>query len=114
MDTVIFIIGMAFLFFLVSMVYAGFAKLTNTNIRHNGTNTHLTGPEDWDNMVRLVKNTGKGIGKLSKKTVNKISSLKNNNHLDKTEKISQLSKLKKSGDITENEYKILKKEILEY
>jgi hypothetical protein len=112
MDTILFIIGMAFLFFLVSLMYAGFAKLTNTNLRHNGTNVHLTGPEDWDNMVRLVKHAGKGIGNLSKKTANKISSLKNNNSLDKTEKISQLSNLKKSGDLTEEEYKVLKKEIL--
>ncbi len=90
-------------------VLTGLSKLTNTTIIGGGGATR---PEDWDDMIGLFKNSAQNFGNLSRSTINKLKSLKQTSTMDKTEKISKLLEIKEKGEINQEEYELLKKDII--
>lgn len=112
MEFLLVVFVLAIVFVLLSLLMNGFAKVTNTTFKASGTGVPLASPEGWDGMMLMFKDSANALKNMSKKTASKFKQIKTDSSLSKTEKLSQLSGLKEKGDIDQQEFELLKREIL--
>jgi hypothetical protein len=95
----------------ISIIYVFVAKLFNTKIVSR-TGTVLAKPQDYDKIKKNITISSKFIIDRIRNREEKVDEIMSKRWLNKVEKLERLVKLKESFYISDEEFEILKKEIL--
>ena len=95
----------------ISVLYIFIAKLFNTKIVSR-TGTVLAKPQDYDHIKKTITNSTKNFIDHIRFREEKVDKIMSERFSSKIDRLERLAKLKDGIYISEEEYEILKKEIL--